>query len=226
MHQRRRSLASGRYVRATPSTKALLALSLSLVLMGHHQSGVASRLMERLTSPVSAQTLGVEPVTTWTVNGAPCSSDGSTWVCVTSDTTHTALATPLKAKPVVAPRVKSGRWSASQLAVASRVVAIAREEKYDRLSFLLALADCESSLDPANSNTKGNNPSWSKDRGLFMWNSHWQKDVSDTCAYNLDCATREAIKDLKAGRASQWMCTAIVEREGRLPRYKALLEQL
>ena len=49
------------------------------------------------------------------------------------------------------------------------------------------------------------------DRGLWMINSLAHKDVSNACAYDFACATKEAIKIYKArGNYSAWSCLPIV----------------
>lgn len=97
------------------------------------------------------------------------------------------------------------------LSVKDQIRKIAYELEYDNVDFLLALADCESSFDPKRTNAHGNNPSWSVDRGVFQFNSHWQKSVSDKCAFDVECATRTTIKMLKAGKSHLWVCTGIVK---------------
>jgi hypothetical protein len=53
--------------------------------------------------------------------------------------------------------------------------------------------------------TLGNNPATSVDRGLWQFNSHWHSEVSDACAYDPACATKEAFRVSKGGKDfSQW----------------------
>lgn len=120
---------------------------------------------------------------------------------------------------------KPSKLTPSTSKVIDRIVTIAKQENYRDVAYLLALADCESSLDPLNKNTKGNRPSSSVDRGLFMFNSYWQRSVTDKCAYSLDCATKETIKRLKKNQHSLWACDRIIRRpaDGRIALYSAYI---
>jgi|6_EtaG_2_1085325.scaffolds.fasta_scaffold01192_3 hypothetical protein len=44
------------------------------------------------------------------------------------------------------------------------------------------------------------------DRGLWMINSYWHREVSNECAFNLECSTKEAIRiRLESGNWNQWL---------------------
>ena len=90
--------------------------------------------------------------------------------------------------------------------VETQIREIALEENFRWTDYLIRLAFCESSLDPTKTNSKGNYPVDSYDRGLFQFNSYWQARVSDECAYDLDCATRETIKMINNGQQGLWTC--------------------
>jgi len=81
---------------------------------------------------------------------------------------------------------------------------IAREKGFDREDYLVALANCESTLNPKA--THINKPSGSVDRGLFQWNNYYQKQVSDECAYDIRCSTEKAIEKINAGGEGIWVC--------------------
>ena len=87
---------------------------------------------------------------------------------------------------------------------------IAKEMNFKWTDYLIKLAKCESRLDPKATNDKGNTPKGSIDRGLFQFNSYWQKRVSDECAFSIDCSTKEAIKMINAGKQHLWVCDKIV----------------
>lgn len=74
---------------------------------------------------------------------------------------------------------------------------------------LIKLASCESWLRPDNSH-RNDDTRKTLDRGLWMYNDYWRADVSDECAYNAECSTRQAIKDINAGKKDKWYCTPIV----------------
>lgn len=117
-------------------------------------------------------------------------------------------------KPDEAPKqpIKSKyKRKASNPQIEALIRAKAQKQGYEDVEFAINLADCESLLNPKASNTYGNTPAGSKDRGLYMFNSYWQARVSDTCAYSAECATEEAIKMLKTGKAHLWACTKIVK---------------
>jgi cell division protein YceG involved in septum cleavage len=79
---------------------------------------------------------------------------------------------------------------------------VADEMDYDAPRWLTRLAFCESSLNPQAKNKSGA-------RGLFqIMPSH--KDVSDDCAFDVECSTRWTIKQLTNGHASWWVCNDII----------------
>lgn len=46
----------------------------------------------------------------------------------------------------------------------------------------------------------------SYDRGLYAFNSFHYPQVSDECAFNVECATREFVKYYKEGKLNDWLC--------------------
>ena len=81
---------------------------------------------------------------------------------------------------------------------------IADEEKFSDANLLIRIAQAESRLNPKNRNAEGNHPSYSVDRGLFMINDYWHKEVTDEQAYDPDFSTRWAIKKIRSGGISAW----------------------
>jgi Lysozyme like domain len=67
------------------------------------------------------------------------------------------------------------------------------------LDTIVAIATCESGLNPNNTNTVGNTPQGSVDRGILQFNSYWHKDVSDACAFNPACAFQQAYRVSQGG---------------------------
>lgn len=90
---------------------------------------------------------------------------------------------------------------------------IAREENFKWTDYLVRLAKCESSLNPNTTNTKNNKPAYSKDRGLFQINDYWHKEVTDECAYDIDCSTRWTIKQINNGKQKEWVCDRIIKNK-------------
>jgi hypothetical protein len=97
--------------------------------------------------------------------------------------------------------------------VEQQIRRIAKEENFKWTDFLVKLANCESRLDPYATNGKGNKPAGSVDRGLFMFNSYWQKGVSNECAFSVDCSTRLTIKMINEGKQHLWMCSKIIKNK-------------
>ncbi len=99
---------------------------------------------------------------------------------------------------------------ASVKSVEQQIRDIAKEHNFKWIDYLVRLADCESKLNPLAVNDKNNNPSWSKDRGLFQYNSHWQSGVSDECAFDIRCSTEKAIDMINSGKQRLWVCNDLV----------------
>jgi hypothetical protein len=81
---------------------------------------------------------------------------------------------------------------------------IAEEENFSDVNLLIRIAQAESRLNPKNRNAEGNHPSYSVDRGLFMINDYWHKEVTDEQAYDPDFSTRWTIKKIKGGGIGAW----------------------
>ena len=77
--------------------------------------------------------------------------------------------------------------------------------------YLVKLAYCESRLDPKAVNSQGNNPADSVDRGLFQYNSYWQSQVSDECAFSVNCSVRKTIEFIEKGKQNLWVCDKYVK---------------
>ena len=93
-----------------------------------------------------------------------------------------------------------------KLEVELRIRMVCKEEGLTekQADLAVAIARAESNLNPKASNVVGNYPAGSIDRGIFMWNSFWHSEIPDTCAYNVECATRHFIKALRAGHLDWW----------------------
>lgn len=94
-----------------------------------------------------------------------------------------------------------------------QIRAIADEMDFKWSDYLVRLAYCESRLDPMATNRQGNNPSDSYDRGLFQFNSYWQKQVLDECAYDVRCSTETTIKMINDGKQHLWACDDIIKHK-------------
>lgn len=66
------------------------------------------------------------------------------------------------------------------------------------------------------SNTAGNTPP-STDRGMWMLNSYWWKDVDDTCAYDWKCATRKVCEKTQGFTTSKTQWSAYGNGDANAP---------
>jgi hypothetical protein len=94
----------------------------------------------------------------------------------------------------------------THLSVEEQIREIAREHNFQWPDYLVKLAHCESTMNPSASNSIGNKPVGSIDRGLFQINDYWHPNVSDECAYNLRCSTEYTIKLINKGKQNLWVC--------------------
>lgn len=69
---------------------------------------------------------------------------------------------------------------------------------------VVRVARCESGLNPAAENKNANG---SIDRGLFQWNSKYHPEITDVCAYDIECSTSAFCKAFKNGNLSWWGAT-------------------
>lgn len=98
----------------------------------------------------------------------------------------------------------------TDLTVEQKIRIIAKEQNFKWPDYLIRLADCESKLGKYKSNNRGNYPANSIDRGVFMINGYWHAEVSNECAYDLDCSTLWTIKRINAGYQSEWACDRLI----------------
>ena len=93
-------------------------------------------------------------------------------------------------------REKSGKVES----VGEQIRRIAKEEGVDP-ELAYKVAKCESSLNP---DARGINKTGSVDRGVFQWNDKYHPEITNDCAYDVDCATRAFCKAQKEGNLSWW----------------------
>lgn len=80
---------------------------------------------------------------------------------------------------------------------------IAKQESVDP-ELAVRVARCESGLNPAAKNV---NAPDSIDRGLFQWNNKYHPEITDVCAYDVECSTSAFCKAFKNGNLSWWEAT-------------------
>lgn len=84
-----------------------------------------------------------------------------------------------------------------------RIRAIANYFEVDP-ALAVRVALCESSLNPK---AMLQNRTGSIDRGLFQWNDFYHPEVSDKCAFNIECSTARFCQAVKSGNISWWDCS-------------------
>lgn len=99
---------------------------------------------------------------------------------------------------------------ASAETVEQMIRRIAKEENFKWPDYLVKLAHCESRLDPKAVNDRNNKPAHSKDRGLFQINNYWNKNVTDTQAFDPEFSTRWTIEKINEGKQHYWACDRII----------------
>ena len=84
---------------------------------------------------------------------------------------------------------------------ADTILRICKEQNVDWL-MCIRVADYESRLDRYFKERMKDN---SYDRGVFAINSKHCPEVSDECAFNVECSTLYFTKEVKEGRISKWL---------------------
>ncbi|MEI7998882.1 MAG: hypothetical protein WCH62_05195 [Candidatus Omnitrophota bacterium] len=107
--------------------------------------------------------------------------------------------------PNIKPHVRLIKLTTKNPEQEVKVREIADQMGYKNTEYLIKLLNCESNLHPEWTNNKKNYPKGSRDRGIAQINSYWQKQVPDSCAYDLTCAVKWTIKKLEAGQ-NVWAC--------------------
>jgi len=88
------------------------------------------------------------------------------------------------------------------LSIKDQIRAIAKEEGYNKPDTLIALARCESSLNPNAVNDNRRESSY----GLYQINLDAHPTVTKAQARDVDFSTRWTINQLKAGNGRIWTC--------------------
>ena len=82
----------------------------------------------------------------------------------------------------------------------SRIREVAKEEGVDS-DLAVRVAECESKFDSLALRV---NVGGSVDRGLYQWNDYWHPEVSNECAFNIECSTRQFCRAVKHGKINWW----------------------
>ena len=95
-----------------------------------------------------------------------------------------------------------------------RISKVAKQEGFEELGELLALAQCESSFNPVcefHSDECINPYNNSYDRGFFQISRRYHPEVTDECAFDLECATKESIRIIRQRGFEEWTCGKIAK---------------
>lgn len=113
-------------------------------------------------------------------------------------------------KPVVSHKDKKGINTPKKenLSTEERILDIAEKENFKWQSYLLRLAYCESRLNPDAINY---NQGHGTDRGIYQINDKYHPEVSDECAYDLECATKWTMWRINSGYQEEWACDDIIK---------------
>jgi len=104
-------------------------------------------------------------------------------------------------KKVVYDEIKTLKTTKAKIkTVEQQIIDIAKEEGIDP-GLAVRVAKCESGL---NCSATNKNSDSSIDRGLFQWNDKWHPEITDECAFDLECSTRAFCKAFKEGHLSWW----------------------
>jgi len=80
------------------------------------------------------------------------------------------------------------------------IILIAKQEQVDP-DLAVKVAQCESLLMP---DAKSWVPNRGWDRGLYQWNEYYHPEISDKCAYDPECATRQFCRAVRQGNLWWW----------------------
>jgi len=106
----------------------------------------------------------------------------------------------------------------SNAEVKALIEKVAKQRGVKYTDYLYRLATCENKrhpndfFDASRTNVQGNFPDTSVDRGLFMINNHWHKEVPDSVAFDPEAATNWTITRIEGGYQSEWMCDPLVKK--------------
>ncbi len=82
------------------------------------------------------------------------------------------------------------------------IARLAKENNFKWPEYLSRLAFFESSYNPKAINKNKNG---SIDRGIFQWNDKAHPEISDKCAFNIECSTLATMKAINEGHQGWWM---------------------
>jgi len=90
-------------------------------------------------------------------------------------------------------------WCPADAETCNTIVDIANEYGVDG-QVVINLGWCESNLQPIPGKIN------KRDRGWFQINSRYHPEISDECAYNLECSANFTAKKISKGKGYLWVC--------------------
>jgi hypothetical protein len=103
------------------------------------------------------------------------------------------------------PSAPSVTVAANRQGVEGQIRQIAEEWDFPYQDYLVRLAKCESGLNP-----KALGDGMFKSRGIFQISKFYHPNISDECAYDVECATKFTIEKINAGQQGLWSCDRII----------------
>ena len=91
---------------------------------------------------------------------------------------------------------------------------VAYDLDFSEVERLIKIGMCESRFNPVCSQinhpdcTNAYNNSF--DRGWFQISRKWHPEVSDECAVDIECATRESIRIINSRGFDEWACNSLI----------------
>ena len=94
--------------------------------------------------------------------------------------------------------------------IEAQIREIAKRENFKWPDYLVRLAYYESRFNPKAVNVNKNK---TVDRGLFQWNRYYHPEITDTCAYDVECSTIATMNAINAGKQKEWSTNYLAMRK-------------
>jgi hypothetical protein len=105
-------------------------------------------------------------------------------------------------REIAIPAMPQAKKVVGQTGIVETIKRVAKEEGVDP-NLLIAIAKCESSLRPG---ARGRVDK--RDRGLYQISSLHNPEVSDECAFDVECSTRWVARQIKSGNLWKWKASS------------------
>lgn len=99
----------------------------------------------------------------------------------------------------------------TDLTVEEQIRNIVRKNNFKWEDYAVNMACCEGLFSTSTINTAGNNPTGSRDRGLYGINDYWHEEVSDECSHDLLCSTEWMMWMVESGHQEEFMCDSKIK---------------